>query len=1088
MATTGERLGNYFGERKIATADLTTLFVRYWYVGLAIAIVALAAGLRLWDLGARAVHHDESIHIKFAYDITKGIAYTHDPVYHGPFQYFGTAAIFKVFGDSDYTSRLLPALFGIALVGLPFMLRRQLGNVGAMLAAGMLAVSPSILYFSRFARNDVYVLFFTLAIAVCIWRYMEDRRDGWLIAIAPLLALSFAAKEVTFIVAGILLVFVNMLLAVQLVQQWRASREPDEDTARETVIAYVITIPTAWLIASVWSLTDSIRNRFSLKEMPATVPIMIVLGTLCAAQFSAAIQKLPFITDHGYMEEGDLMRWTALLLILGGAYVGLLWNWRVWLMAGVLFYGVFVLFFTSFFTNMPGFWTGIWGSMDYWLQQQGVRRGDQPDYYYFMLLPIYEFLPLIFALGGALFYAFKGKLEQRLLMAAALILITMLSLISDNTLGIIGEDRIQIAFIIAIGASFFLPLDWFLRFLLFWTLSIFFGLTVAGEKMPWLTVHLALPLALLAGRVLNDLFSNIELGFAEDDGKGQKRFSLDTRLVLPIAGIAGLALLAALIFQAAGPASGPGALAWLLSLAAVGVVAWVARNVSWQTAGQVAAVGLIGAMLVFTVRASGTAAYDQGDPNGVPPEMLIYAQGSAGLGLIADNIDQAARESGLGKDLRIVIDNSGNIWPWPWYVRDYNNVRYEGFTEDDFALDPGSVVLISTSNQSKMQPYLDQYQEGIPYTHMWWFPELYKGLDKGDFLGDVFSGDYFSTWRRYFIDRELENASSTSNMIAFFPREFGSITRPPAAPGERTQAAQLAAEDITVLAGAGGELGEVSQPADIAVDADGNVYVVDTLNQRFQVIAPDGTAQAVGEEGTGEGQFGNPQSPDYDVADGPWGIALGPDASVYIGDTWNHRIQKFGADLEIDPTFGIGGLFGPRDVAFLADGSVAVVDTGNKRLAVYDQNGSLTRIIGEPGDGPAQFNEPTSVSVAPDGTVYVADYWNKRIQRFDSELNYSGEFEVDSWGATGIAERAYIAALSDGRVLATDPHNGNIMIFSPEGEEIAARSIGPQISSRPVGVAVDAAEENVYITDGLASQVVRVPLAAFFEPAPAATP
>ena len=209
MSTTGERLSNYFGNRKLPTGDLAGFVGRYWYVLLIAAIVALAAGLRLWDLGERAIHHDESIHLKFAWDITQGTKYLHDPVYHGPFQYFGTAATFIVLGDNDYTSRLFPALFGIALVGLPFLLRRQLGTVGAFVAAGMLTISPALLYFSRFARNDIYVAFFTVAIVICIWRYMEDRKIGWLIAMAPLLALSFAAKEVTPIIVAIFLIFIN---------------------------------------------------------------------------------------------------------------------------------------------------------------------------------------------------------------------------------------------------------------------------------------------------------------------------------------------------------------------------------------------------------------------------------------------------------------------------------------------------------------------------------------------------------------------------------------------------------------------------------------------------------------------------------------------------------------------------------------------------------------------------------------------------------------------------------------------------------------------------------------------------------------
>ncbi|MCH8949947.1 MAG: TIGR03663 family protein [Chloroflexi bacterium] len=195
--TTGDRLRSYMDSRQFDGGELRSFIVRYWPAILIVALIALAAGLRLWDLGARSIHHDESIHIKFAWDIVKGGAYTHDPVYHGPFQYYGIAATFFVFGDNDYTSRLFSALFGIALVGLPFLLRRQIGTLGAVLAAGLLAVSPALIYFSRFARNDMYVAFFTLAIVVCIWRYMEERKNGWLIAIAPLLALSFAAKEVT---------------------------------------------------------------------------------------------------------------------------------------------------------------------------------------------------------------------------------------------------------------------------------------------------------------------------------------------------------------------------------------------------------------------------------------------------------------------------------------------------------------------------------------------------------------------------------------------------------------------------------------------------------------------------------------------------------------------------------------------------------------------------------------------------------------------------------------------------------------------------------------------------------------------------
>ena len=374
--TTAERLRSYWAERDIDTDRLVALAVRYWQPALIVLLMGLAAALRLWGLGDRAFHHDEGIHVKFAYDITKGVQYNHDPVYHGPVQYYGTALVLILFGDSDFTSRLLSVFFGIGLVGLPFLLRKQIGTLGAYIAAGLLAVSPVLLYFSRFVHADIYVAFFMLGMVVCIWRYLQERKEAWLIAIAPLLALSFATKEVTAINVAILIVFLNVTLAADLVQQIRSTRTM---TPLETAITYAIVIPTAWLIVASWPVTEGLRKRYGLDEIPATGALMIVFGTLAAPQFAAGIQNFGIIEDKGYMGEGDLMRWTVLLLILGGAYVGVLWNWRVWLIAGALFYGIFVLLFTSFFTNMPGFWTGIWGGMDYWLEQQGVRRGDQPD-------------------------------------------------------------------------------------------------------------------------------------------------------------------------------------------------------------------------------------------------------------------------------------------------------------------------------------------------------------------------------------------------------------------------------------------------------------------------------------------------------------------------------------------------------------------------------------------------------------------------------------------------------------------------------------------------------------------------------------
>jgi predicted membrane-bound mannosyltransferase len=92
----------------------------HWYVALFLVIIAFAAVLRFWELGARTFHGDEAINAGFAWQLFDGRGYVHNPLTHGPFQFFGMALVFVLFGDSDYTARVLPALFGAALVALPF--------------------------------------------------------------------------------------------------------------------------------------------------------------------------------------------------------------------------------------------------------------------------------------------------------------------------------------------------------------------------------------------------------------------------------------------------------------------------------------------------------------------------------------------------------------------------------------------------------------------------------------------------------------------------------------------------------------------------------------------------------------------------------------------------------------------------------------------------------------------------------------------------------------------------------------------------------------------------------------------------------
>ena len=386
--------------------------------------------------------------------------------------------------------------------------------------------------------------------------------------------------------------------------------------------------------------------------------------------------------------------------------------------------------------------------------------------------------------------------------------------------------------------------------------------------------------------------------------------------------------------------------------------------------------------------------------------------------------------------------------------------------------------MLAVANQTKIEPFQDNYEEGIPYTHMWWFPEFYKNLDMSDFLGDALGGSYTSTWRDFFIDRFVAEASSTADMVAFFPKD-PSIPEPPDIPSpvDDSSADVIPDDALTVIGAPGSGEGEFNEPAGITIDADGNLYVVDRLNHRVQKFDADGQFVAmVGEEGSDFGQFHDPTTDDPAFStDGPWGVGTDADGNVYIADTWSHRVQIFSSDLEFLRVLG-EDLFGPRDITFDGDGDLLLVDTGNHRLREYAADGGLKTSFGSKGGDEGQFNEPSSITVSPSGDIYVADFWNQRIQHFDADFRYVDEIDVPSWGSQGITDRAYIVVLADGTVIATDPGNGRFLVFDPSGTEVAVWKFSTDVgTSRPTGIAVDGLGR-LYVSDGVASRVIRVPL------------
>jgi len=220
------------------------------------------------------------------------------------------------------------------------------------------------------------------------------------------------------------------------------------------------------------------------------------------------------------------------------------------------------------------------------------------------------------------------------------------------------------------------------------------------------------------------------------------------------------------------------------------------------------------------------------------------------------------------------------------------------------------------------------------------------------------------------------------------------------------------------------------------------VYVADSRNNRIQKFAPDGrllltwgTLGTLDTNNAGPGNFNE-----------PWGVAVGPDGSLYVTDTWNHRVQKFDANgqfLTMWGHFGQGetgdAFWGPRGIAVDTQGRVYVADTGNKRVAVFDANGVSLSIIGFGGSDPGQFDEPVGVAVTGDGTVFVADTWNQRVQVFQWDAAneaylYVREWPIVGWYGQSLDNKPFLTVDAQKRVYVADPEGYRVLVFDQFGK------------------------------------------------------
>jgi DNA-binding beta-propeller fold protein YncE len=276
--------------------------------------------------------------------------------------------------------------------------------------------------------------------------------------------------------------------------------------------------------------------------------------------------------------------------------------------------------------------------------------------------------------------------------------------------------------------------------------------------------------------------------------------------------------------------------------------------------------------------------------------------------------------------------------------------------------------------------------------------------------------------------------------------------------------------------------GQFLWPRGIAISDDGFIYVADSQNHRIQKLTADG------EFVNAWGFYGDcgVLTPDPGAFCEPWDVAIGPDGSVYVADTWAHRIQRFdpngafltqwgvfGQHSAGDPT-GQSRFYGPRSIDVAPDGTVYVTDTGNKRVQVFTADGEFLREWGGGGAGLGQLDEPVGLALASEGEIYVADSWNFRVQALDEEGNSILSWPIEGWNNPDVDEKPYLAVDSEGQIYVTDPGGYRVLVFDQIGNYLY--SFGQfgfdDVSfALPMGVAVGP-DDALYVTDTAAHRIM----------------
>ena len=731
------------------------------------ALILIAIWTRFWDLGYRAQHHDESLHSYYSWLFATGERfYVHHPLMHGPFLFHANALMYKLFGADDTVSRLMPAAFGVAIVWMPWLLRSRalLGRWGALAASFMLLISPSMLYYTRYIRHDPYMVAGCLLLAIAVFRYLENPQRRWIIIAFATVTFLLANHELvlaTFLImvvilwGSLLLTHLRPLIPVHIAalaltgiaawlwldNPWPPipwSRPASSALTTEQFLLFLRVLgPVILAFVGILAVVSIVRNvtfavagsvallaagaiwlwisRDQIPPVPTWTEELEVNSNafLTTSEFYWGVFQHPFVQAALIIAAVFLIACVATVRWMlsgmaededGPGYIlgdskpnsvayGVLHALRdpTGLLLGVVTgLAIWIALYTTWFTNPGGVGTGTYetnGTLLYWLGQHDVQRGRQPWFYFILLGLQYEWLTVSLALAGSILLGWR--------------------LIRWIAGGDHGPNLLWACFMVGWFAGMLLVLSW------------------AGEKMPWLIIHIVLPATLVSGWLVNTVIEGAIAWYRRQEAPttvlsrygvialfssliilAMSWFFLSARLTFPEWLQDDFAGTVRSVSQSALDEWWKLTLPPLIALFIIAAAIWIlgARRAIYTTLAATVAL-----MSLFQVHAGFRTAFVDGD---LAVDTLIYNTISADMTQFTDDMGDLSQMVYGDNSISITYDSCKMQWPTNWYLNkeDFPNARFTSYAG---AGDPDVILVAQDSSECGWPDRLPGYSAQV---------------------------------------------------------------------------------------------------------------------------------------------------------------------------------------------------------------------------------------------------------------------------------------------------------------------------------------------------------------------------------------